>query len=177
MIRSVSIIFLFICCFIANSQTLKSKTMIIESNNFRHHEMIPSKYTCDGVNISPSLQWSGFPVETKSFVMINDDPDAPAGTWVHWVLFNIPVSVTYLEENFSYGNRREKQILAGINDFRKLAYGGPCPPSGTHRYFFKIYALDILLDLKEGASKSQIEKAMAGHILASGELTGLYKRR
>ena len=153
------------------------QTMIIESVNFRNNEQIPSTFTCDGSKISPALQWKDFPAATKSFVLIHDDPDAPMGTWVHWILFNIPVAVIRLNENFSYAGRPEKKILAGINDFRKLEYGGPCPPSGTHRYFYKIYALDSFLELKEGSTKSQVEQAMAGHILAKGELIGLYRRK
>jgi Raf kinase inhibitor-like YbhB/YbcL family protein len=170
-------IILCFCGFISNCQIKTMPAMIIESSAFRHNDLIPSKYTCDGSNISPALKWKDFPPETKSFVMINDDPDAPMGTWIHWVLFNIPASVTELQENFSYSGRSEKQILAGTNSFRRLEYGGPCPPSGTHRYFFKIYALDTFLDLPEGASKSQIEKAMQGHVLGRGEVIGLYKRK
>ncbi len=165
------------CCIATNAQDKTPRAMIVESNNFKNNEMIPPKYTCDGVNISPALQWKEIPAGTKSFALIADDPDAPAGIWVHWILFNIPSSVTSLAEEFRYPDRKETLILAGSNDFHRITYGGPCPPSGTHRYFFKVYALDIFLDLKEGASKSQVEKAMAGHILAKGEIIGLYRRK
>jgi Raf kinase inhibitor-like YbhB/YbcL family protein len=153
------------------------KEMLLHSKSFQQNELIPSKYTCDGINISPSLEWSGFPSETKSFALICDDPDAPSGTWVHWVLYNIPVPVTELPENFLLKNKSVKGILGGMNDFGKLEYGGPCPPGGTHRYFFKIYALDTFLAEKEGISASTLVKAMEGHILAKGDLMGKYSRK
>lgn len=148
----------------------------LQSSAFTDGGMIPAKYTCDGQDISPPLAWADPPAGTKSFALIVDDPDAPRGTWVHWVLFNVPSATRSLQEGIP-----EEEVLPdgsrqGINDFRKPGYGGPCPPSGTHRYFFKIYALDQELDLKAGASKKELEQAMQGHILAEGQLVGKYKR-
>jgi len=151
--------------------------MKITSTAFIGQAMIPSAYTCDGVNQSPALTWTGDPKETKSFVLINDDPDAPRGEWVHWILFNIPPGVHALKEAFLYRNKPYPEMLAGRNDFGNLEYGGPCPPSGTHRYFFKIYALDSMLALPEGVTKNQLLQAMEGHILGKGELVGLYRRQ
>jgi len=153
------------------------KEMHIHSNGFQQNEMIPSKYTCDGINVSPHLEWSEFPSETKSFALICDDPDAPSGTWVHWVLFNIPLTITQLPENFLLKNKSIKGIPGGRNDFGKMEYGGPCPPGGIHRYFFKIYALDTFLNEKEGISAATLVKAMEGHILAKGDLMGKYSRK
>jgi len=141
----------------------------ITSSAFTEGMMIPKKHTCDAEDISPDLKWSGVPKEAKSLALICDDPDAPVGTWVHWVLFNIPAGVP-LDAALKNGARH------GKNDFRKLGYGGPCPPGGTHRYFFKIYALDTLLTLESGSTKAQLVAAMKGHILAEGQLMGKYKR-
>lgn len=144
------------------------KVLAVSSTAFRHEEMIPSKYTCDGININPPLDIKNIPNEAKSLALIVDDPDAPSGTWVHWVVWNIPVT-HHLKENNVHGTE-------GINDFRQKHYGGPCPPGGTHRYFFKVYALDALLDLPPSAKKTDIERTMSNHIIGFGELTGLYKR-
>lgn len=151
--------------------------MEIKSPAFAEGEMIPKKYTCDDVNVSPPLQWSGAPEGTKSYALIADDPDAPVGTWVHWVLFNIPADVTQLPENFPPQDKFDNGAVHGKNDFRKLGYGGPCPPGGTHRYFFKLYALDTTLDLKPGASKKDVLNAMKGHVLDQCQLMGKYKRQ
>ncbi len=142
--------------------------MKITSPVFGHNQTIPQKYTCQGEDINPSLVIDGIPEGTKSLALIIDDPDAPMGTWVHWVVFNIPVTYE-IGENTIPGTQ-------GYNDFGKNDYGGPCPPEGTHRYFHKIYALDTLLNLKEGSSKKVLEKAMHGHILDKAELAGLYKK-
>jgi len=143
----------------------------ITSSAFKDGETIPAKYTCDGANVSPSLAWSSVPGGTRSLAVIADDPDAPVGTWVHWVLYDLPAGLTSLVEGV------QGVGLQGINDFRKIGYGGPCPPRGTpHRYFFKLYALDALANLKPGASKADLEKAMQGHILAQGQLMGRYGR-
>jgi len=142
--------------------------MKITSPAFKNNELIPAKYTCDGENISPPLVIENIPDGTKSLALICDDPDAPMGTWVHWVVFDIEVAGE-IKENSIPGKQ-------GINDFRKKNYGGPCPPSGTHRYFFKIYALDTKLGLNEGISKKELEKSMNGHILQEAQLIGLYKR-
>jgi len=150
--------------------------MEIKSSAFGSGEMIPAKYTCDGADFSPQLEWSGSPAGTRSFALICDDPDAPMGTWVHWVIYDIPPTATMLAE----GITREKDLpgggTQGINDFRKIGYGGPCPPGGTHRYFFKLYALDAMLGLKPGITKDQLLTAMRGHILGEAQLMGTYRR-
>jgi hypothetical protein len=143
----------------------------ITSSAFKDGETIPAKYTCDGANVSPPLAWSGVPGGTQSLAVIADDPDAPVGTWVHWVLYDLPAGQTSLVEGV------QGVGLQGTNDFRKTGYGGPCPPRGKpHRYFFKLYALDALANLKPTASKADLEKAMQGHILAQGQLMGRYGR-
>ncbi|MGD2095366.1 MAG: YbhB/YbcL family Raf kinase inhibitor-like protein [Phycisphaerales bacterium] len=149
----------------------------ITSSAFQKDGMIPSKYTCDGADISPPLQWDAVPEGTKSIALINDDPDAPMGTWVHWVLYNLPADTKELAENIPPEETLPNGAKQGITDFGRIGYGGPCPPGGTHRYFFKIYALDTQLALEAGASKSQLLKAMKGHILVQGELMGKYKRQ
>ena len=140
----------------------------LTSSIFGHNQAIPRKYTCQGEDVSPPLTIEGIPAGTKSLALIVDDPDAPFGTWVHWVVFNIPLT-TEIKENTIPGKQ-------GRNDFGKNDYGGPCPPSGTHRYFHKIYALDTFLELKEGTTKKALEKTMEGHILDKTELIGLYKK-
>lgn len=144
------------------------KQLKVSSIEFQNEGMIPLKYTCDGRNINPSLDIEHIPEEAKCLVLIVDDPDAPIGTWVHWVVWNIPVT-HHIKENEVHGTE-------GINDFQQHHYAGPCPPSGTHRYFFKVYALDALLDLPANTKKLQLEKAMSEHIIAFGELIGLYNR-
>ncbi len=150
--------------------------MKITSNAFKEGEIIPLKYGCDGPDISPALAWTGVPDSTKSLALIMDDPDAPAGTWVHWVIFNIPPDTTGLPENFPTTKEFPSGIRQGINDFHRYGYGGPCPPGEIHRYFFKLYALDTMLDLPPGASKAQLLTAMNGHILATAQLMGRYQR-
>jgi Raf kinase inhibitor-like YbhB/YbcL family protein len=150
------------------ANTVHYKPLLISSSAFKHQEMIPQKYTCDGQNISPALEIENIPAEAKCLALIMDDPDAPMGTYVHWVVWNIPVG-RHLNENKAHG-------MEGINDFQRPHYGGPCPPSGVHRYFFKIYALDRLLDLPSTTRKEQLETAMRDHIIAFGELIGLYTR-
>jgi len=144
-------------------------TLRLTSPAFKSNGLIPEKYTCDGNDVNPSLHIEDLPKETETLVIIVDDPDAPMGTWVHWVVWNIP-PVKDIQENSVPG-------IEGINDFQKHSYGGPCPPSGTHRYFFKGYALDTKLELSQNARKKDVEKAMDGHILAKGEIIGLYSRR
>lgn len=155
----------------------KKMAMKIESPSFKHEGMIPSTFTCDGKDISPALKWSGAPENTKSFALINDDPDAPVGLWVHWVIYNIPSGTHELHENFPKDAELKNGAKNGKNSWGKLGYGGPCPPSGTHRYFFKLYALDTMLNLPSGAAKEQVESAMKGHILAEAQLMGKYKRQ
>jgi Raf kinase inhibitor-like YbhB/YbcL family protein len=152
-------------------------TVQITSTAFTESKTIPQKYTCDGVNVSPPLSWSGIPSGAKSLALVADDPDAPGGTWVHWVIYNIPITLTSLPENVAKTATVEGIGTQGNNDFRKPGYGGPCPPKGSiHRYFFKVYALDVLLNLKPGSVKADVEKAMRGHILVQGQLMGKYGR-
>jgi len=143
---------------------------------FEQGGLIPATYTCDGRDVSPPLAWSGAPDHTKSFALISDDPDAPMGTWVHWVAWNIPGTTTALEENVPKKETLPNGMKQGTTDFRRIGYGGPCPPSGTHRYFFKVYALDTNLNLPARTTKKELERAMQGHILAQAELMGKYKR-
>ncbi len=159
------------------SQEESAAGLQVESGAFRAGEAIPIRHTCDGEDLSPALSWSEPPAGTQSLVVIGDDPDAPVGTWVHWVLFNIPPTTRSLPEGVP-----ATQTVAGVgthgsNSWRRLGYGGPCPPAGsTHRYYFKVYALDTLLDLAAGADKQAVEKAMKGHILAEGQIMGRYSR-
>ena len=151
--------------------------IIITSSAFEEGGLIPPKYTCDGDDISPPLQLDAIPEGTKSIALISDDPDAPMGTWVHWVLFNLPADTIQLHENIPPEETLPNGAKQGKTDFGRIGYGGPCPPSGTHRYFFKIYALDTELDLAAGAAKSGLLNAMEGHILTEGQLMGKYKRQ
>jgi Raf kinase inhibitor-like YbhB/YbcL family protein len=149
----------------------------ITSPAFDEGGMIPKKYTCDGDDVSPALNWEGVPDGTKSLALICDDPDAPAKTWVHWVLYNIPPDTIGLPEGVPSDTTLDNGTKHGITDFGRYGYGGPCPPSGTHRYFFKLYALDTLLDLTGKVDKAAVETAMKGHILDSGELMCRYSRK
>ena len=165
------IIFILVMVFaLANPLNIAEwgSSMKITSPEFENNQFIPKKFTCEGEDISPAFVIEGVPGEAKSLALIVDDPDAPMGTWVHWVVFDIPV-INRIEENTIPGKQ-------GMNNFGRKDYGGPCPPSGTHRYFFKIYALDKMLNLNEGISKGALEKAMEGHILDKAELIGLYKK-
>ena len=144
------------------------------SSAFKEGQPIPRPYTCDGVNVSPPLEWSGVPQSAKTLAIICDDPDAPAGTWVHWVLYNLPADKIGMIENTPATEKLAGGGMQGANDFKRIGYGGPCPPSGTHRYFFKIYALDSELPLQPGATKEELLKAMEGHIVAQGQLMGTY---
>lgn len=144
----------------------------LTSDAFANGQSIPAKYSCRGKNLSPALAWTEPPAGTQSFALIVDDPDAPMGTWVHWVLYNIPADTRALPESFS----PQDPIAVGKNSSSHLSYDGPCPPSGTHRYYFKFYALDKALSLSPGASKEQLLKAMDGHILAQGELMGTFSK-
>jgi Raf kinase inhibitor-like YbhB/YbcL family protein len=140
--------------------------MKISSPSFKHNEKIPKKYTCQGEDISPPLKFEDVPNDAKSLVLIMDDPDAPKETFVHWVMFDIPVDKNELIEDSSFGKQ-------GINSSGQIGYMGPCPPSGMHRYFFKLYALDIILNLKKDSEKKDLEEIMKGHILAQAEMIGL----
>jgi Raf kinase inhibitor-like YbhB/YbcL family protein len=149
----------------------------ISSTAFKHEGMIPKQYTCDGADISPQLAWSNVPDSTKSFALICDDPDAPVGDWVHWVLFNLPADTREIKEKIANDTKLPNGALHGTNDFRKYGYGGPCPPGGTHRYFFKLYALDSMLTLTSKVTKKGLLEAMKGHILGQAELMGKYSRK
>jgi Raf kinase inhibitor-like YbhB/YbcL family protein len=155
---------------------IKMDEIEVTSSAFEEGQMMPAEYTADGRNISPPLEWSAVPQGTKSIALINDDPDAPMGTWVHWVLYNMPPDVTSLEENILPQETLANGAQQGTTDFGRIGYGGPAPPSGTHRYYFKVYALDSMLDLPTGATKSEVEAEMEGHMLASGQLMGKYSR-
>jgi Raf kinase inhibitor-like YbhB/YbcL family protein len=155
----------------------KVKTMKLESSAFEANGLIPTKYTCDGDDISPPLSWDEPPSTTQSLALIVDDPDAPGEIFVHWVLYEIPATVRQLPEKIASVATLPNGGVQGKNDFGKLGYGGPCPPGGTHRYFFKVYALDKKLGLEPGATKAQVVTAMDGHILATAELIGRYQRR
>ncbi len=151
-------------------------SMQLTSSAFTEGQAIPITYSCRGDNISPALAWSNAPADTKSFALIVDDPDAPAGTWVHWVAFNIPASAAGLPQAVPVSAQLAGGGLQGRNSSNHLGYDGPCPPSGTHRYFFRIYALDVVLDLASGANKSQLLQALEGHVLAQGELMGTFSK-
>ena len=149
----------------------------LSSSAFRDGASIPKPYTCEGDDISPQLAWTDPPQGTKGLALIVDDPDAPMGTWVHWVLYNLPADARELEQHVEKDARLANGVLQGTNDFRRLGYGGPCPPPGSaHRYFFKLYALDTQLSLPPEATKAQLEQAMERHVLAQAQLIGLYQR-
>jgi Raf kinase inhibitor-like YbhB/YbcL family protein len=167
--KAYNIIILLIIMFVAGfTQAKGGEGMELSSPEFQDSRMIPAKFTCEGQDINPALVVKDIPPQAASLALIVDDPDAPMGTWVHWVVFDIPL-LAEIEENCIPGKQ-------GVNTAGNKNYHGPCPPSGTHRYFFKLYALDKLLNLKEGISKGQLEKAMQGHILAQAQLVGLYKK-
>lgn len=152
-------------------------TIEITSAAFGSEGAIPGKYTCDGADASPPLEWSGLPGGTKSLALICDDPDAPVGTWVHWVIYDIPPALSGLPEGVPPSEITPQGAKQGVNDFRRTGYGGPCPPpGGPHRYFFKLYALDIAPGLPPGASKADLLRVMEGHILGEGALMGRYQR-
>ena len=155
----------------------EEKRITVKSTAFAHGGTIPSRYSCSGKNVSPALQWERIPSGTRSICLICDDPDAPAGTWVHWVMFDIPDSARGLPEGVPQGQAITAGARQGKNDFGNLGYGGPCPPPGrAHRYFFRVYALDKVLGLKPGISRADLDEAMKGHILARGELLGTFQR-
>lgn len=149
-------------------------TLQVTSNAFEAGGTIPARYTADGDDISPPLHWEGLPEGTESVAVIADDPDAPRGTWVHWLAWNLPPDTDTLEEHVPEDEELPRGGVQGTTDFGTVGYGGPAPPSGTHRYFFKVYALDEVLALPSAATKPELEKAMQGHILDKGELMGKY---
>ncbi len=155
-------------CTASEKEMINMVEFRIKSSAFEDNTMIPSKYTCDGENINPELIIENIPQGAKSLALIVDDPDAPMGTWDHWIVWNIPL-LNKIGENSVPG-------IQGLNSWGRNDYGGPCPPSGTHRYFFKLYALDTDLDLDQNSTKSELEKAMSPHIIAKTQIIGLYKR-
>ena len=152
------------------------KEFKVTSVAFKEGQPIPRQYTCSGVNVSPPLEWGTAPKPARTIAIIADDPDAPGGTWTHWVLYNLPAENIGLVENVPETETLRAGGFQGKNDFGKISYGGPCPPSGTHRYFFKIYAVDTELPLKAGATKAELEKALEGHVVAQGQLMGTYAK-
>ena len=153
------------------------QTLRLASTAFQPNGAIPRKHTCDGTDVSPQLSWESPAGAVQSFALIMDDPDAPAGTWVHWVLFDLPATARDLPEGVPRDDQLASGARQGRNDFRRVGYYGPCPPPGpVHRYFFKLYALDARLNLKPGSTKAEVERAVQGHILAQGELIGRYSR-
>lgn len=148
----------------------------LSSPAFSEGDPIPERYSCDGEDISPPLQWTDPPEDTLSFALIADDPDAPVGNWVHWVLYNLPVETRSIPEAFPSDAEFPDGTKSGENSWKRLGYGGPCPPSGTHRYFFTLFALDAILDMAPGATKDQLLQAMEEHILAEIDLMGTYTR-
>jgi Raf kinase inhibitor-like YbhB/YbcL family protein len=151
--------------------------MKLTSMAFAEGQLTPTKYTCDGADVSPPLQWSEVPLGTKNFALICDDPDAPVGTWVHWVIYGLPATTRELPEKVAPTESLPSGAKQGLNDFRRIGYGGPCPPPGKpHRYCFKLYALDAELVLKPRATKQELLRAMEGHILAEAQLMGIYQR-
>ncbi len=171
LIINLTILFFFLAIDFAKANDLNTGgvAMKISSPDFENNGVLPSRFTCDGDDINPTLLIEGLPNGTKSLAIIVEDPDAPMGTWIHWVLYDIPVTSKILENSVPG--------TEGFNDFRRNSYGGPCPPSGTHRYFFKVYAVDRMLNMRPGMKKSELLKAMGGHILGEAELVGLYKRK
>jgi Raf kinase inhibitor-like YbhB/YbcL family protein len=164
-----------------NPNPQKVMSLQITSTAFSEGQPIPAKYSCEGRDISPPLAWisqGGTPANIKSFALIMDDPDAPMGIWVHWVLYDLPANATGLPEDVAKTQVISNGAKQGLNTWPRLGYGGPCPPPGKpHRYFFKLYALDKMLDLKSGLTKKDLLKAMEGHVLAEGQLMGTYQRK
>lgn len=149
----------------------------ITSTAFSNGGEIPRKYTCSGENISPPLNWVEAPAKTQSLALIADDPDAPAGTWTHWIIWNFPARTTLVAEGVPPHDSLENGARQGRNDFNRIGYGGPCPPPGRpHRYFFRLYALDALLELRAGSARSDLESAMKAHVIAQSEWMGMFKR-
>ena len=166
-IGASAIAFAAIASFAAGGAKMK-----VTSSAFQEGGNIPSKFTCDGADLNPALRLEGAPAEAKSLLLIVDDPDAPVGLFTHWLVWNIDPKTSEIAESSAPGG-----AVQGTNDFPKKGYGGPCPPSGTHRYYFKIFALDQTLDLKPGAKRAEVDTAMRGHVIAQGELMGRYSRK
>jgi Raf kinase inhibitor-like YbhB/YbcL family protein len=174
---SLSCLVVFRISLTIDTFALGGNSMELKSPAFGEGDMIPKKYTCDGQDISPPVEWTSVIKGAQTLALICDDPDAPGGTWVHWVIFNLPNDTKNLAENIPHLKELPNGAKQGTNDFGKIGYGGPCPPGGTHRYYFKIYSLDTDLDLEAGATKAQLLQAIEGHILEEGQLMGKYKRQ
>jgi Raf kinase inhibitor-like YbhB/YbcL family protein len=173
----IFLIAVFSGCIAGQKEENIMEKISISTDAFGAGDRIPDEYTCTGKNVSPAFSWSGVPANTKSLALIMDDPDAPGGTFVHWVLFNIPPETKNLSKGIAGNKTLADGSRHGKTDFDRMGYGGPCPPPGKpHRYYFRIYALDTKLDLQPAVTKTQIEKAMSGHILAKGEIIGIYAR-
>lgn len=153
------------------AQSAEEKPMKISSPDFNEGGSIPARFTCDGENVNPTLRISGVPAGAKSLVLIVDDPDAPAGTWIHWVMWNLKPDLAEIGID-----RVPPGAVQGVNDFHRNNYGGPCPPSGTHRYYFRLYALDTALELPAGSSRERLDQAMGGHVVAEAKQMGRYTR-
>ena len=165
-------------CAETDNQEKMPMTLALSSPAFTEGKPIPAHFTCDEQDVSPPLRWTSVPAGAKSLALIADDPDAPVGIWVHWVLYDLAPATTQLPENLDKSQHVLGGASQGLNDFRRLGYGGPCPPPGKpHRYFFKLYALDAMLGLMPGATKKELLKAMEGHVLAEGQLMGTYQRK
>jgi Raf kinase inhibitor-like YbhB/YbcL family protein len=155
----------------------RAMSFALDSTAFADGGAIPGRYTCSGADVSPALSWTGVPDGTRSLALIAEDPDAPGGTWTHWVIWNVPAEAASLPEGVPPSETLEDGARQGRNDFRRIGYGGPCPPPGKpHRYFFHLYALDATLALKAGAARSELERAMKGHVLSKAERMGKYGR-
>lgn len=153
------------------------KKLTVTSSSFRNGEFIPRKHTCDGRDKSPALRWDPIPKGTQSFVIIADDPDAPNGTWTHWILYDMPPTINFIPKGFPPIKKLANAEKHGLNDFAKLGYAGPCPPLGEeHRYYFRVYAVDKMFGFDASKSREEIDQAIEGHVLAKGELMGRYKR-
>lgn len=173
----VSLLVIVSGCTTKEKEVNNMEKISISSEAFKENGTIPDEYTCEGEDISPPLSWQGLPAGTKSIALIADDPDAPGRAFVHWVIYNIPANTQKLAKGIPGQEKLADGSLQGMTDFGRAGYGGPCPPHGKpHRYFFKIYAIDRILDLSSGASREDVEDAMKGHILAKGELIGKYAR-
>jgi len=155
-----------------------TRRLVLTSSAFRDGETVPVRHTCDGEDLSPLLAWTGVPVETRTFALTCDDPDAPRGTWVHWLIWNLPADAVELRQGVPPRPELPSGARQGLNDGGDLGYSGPCPPPGKpHRYFFRLYALDTALNLPPGVNRSDLEAAMLGHVLAQGTVMGTYQRR
>jgi len=152
------------------------KKIEVRSSAFGEGERIPSEFTCDGANVSPPIVWSGIPPHTQSIAIIVDDPDVPSGDWAHWVIYDLPPSLMGIQAGAPASEKLPAGGIQGRTNFGRIGYGGPCPPKGAHRYFFKVYTLDAMLHLKSGATKKELLEAMRGHVLGEGALMGRYER-